>query len=153
VQRRGRDRVGYSDDGRQRGVDHVVAELCLPLRPHTTVSERDLRRLRDDGAPQAVGDRGPEHRAVRVARLLAEKNEIGIFAFDDGRDGVTRRDEIGTGGVVVCHQDGPVCAHREPPPQRFGRLLRPQRDQHDLALAGRLLDLQSLLDRVDVERV
>src|SRR5580765_775880 len=64
------DRVRDGDHGRDRRLDHVVAELGLPLAAHLPVRVLELGDLRDQRPLQPVGDRRPEHGAVTVVGLL-----------------------------------------------------------------------------------
>ena len=147
------DRVGDGDDCRQRRADDVVAELGLALAGERAALEGQLGDLRDHRPLQALGDRGPEHGAVGVRGLLPEEDEVGLLALERLREREARGDEVGSGGAVVRDEDGAVGAHRQRLAQRVERALGAHRDDDDLALAGRVLQPQRLLDRVRVEGV
>ena len=117
--------------------------------PPSTV---ELGGLRDDGAAQPLGDRGPEHGAVGVGGLLAEEHEVGALALERLREDRARRDEIRARGARVGDEHGAVGAHRERLAERVGGLLGPERDDDDLGV-GVALEPQRLLDGVRVEVV
>ena len=88
----------------QRRLDHVVAELGLALAAHLAVRVLELGDLRDQRALQPVGDRGPEHGAVGVVRLLAEEDEVGALALERGREHAAGGDEVRAGGGLVARR-------------------------------------------------
>ena len=147
------DRVRDGDHRRQRRLDHVVAELGLPLAARLAVGDRQLGDLRDHGPAQALRDRRPEHGAVGVCRLLAEEHEVGVLTLERGGEHAARADEVGAGSRVVGHEHGPVGAHRERLAEGVGGLRRPHRDEHDLPASGPVLDPERLLDGMGVEGV
>ena len=126
--------------------------LGLALSAHRAVGELERRDLRDDGPPEPLRDRRPEHGAVAVVRGLAEEDEIGALALERPRERRGGPEEIGSGRSVVADQHRAVGAHRERLAQRVHRLRRPERDEDDLA-ALRLLQAQRLLDRVEIRGV
>ncbi len=145
------DRVGDRDDRRQRRADRVVAELGLPLAGQRAVADCQLRHLRHDRVAQLLGDRRPEAGATAVGRLLAEQHEIRVFVRERAgkRDG--RLQHVRVLERRIRDQDCAVRTHRQRLPQGVHRLFGAHRDDDDLALAGRLLELEALLDRVRVE--
>ena len=147
------DRVRDGDDGRQRRGNVVVSELRLPLGIDRAVLHLEPRHLRDERQSQPLGHCGAEHCAVRVGCLLAEQHEVGAFPLERLRKHGARGDEIGPCGSFVGDEHRAVCSHREPLAQGFRGPLRSHGDQHDLTLAGRVAQAQSLLDRVRVEGV
>ena len=114
---------------------------------------RQLGRLRHDRQAEAVCNGGPQHRAVGVGGLLAEQDEVRALTLERLRERVARGDEVGSRAAFVADEHGAVGAHRERLAQRVLRLRRAERDEHDLALAGRVLQAERLLDRVRVEGV
>ena len=147
------DRVRHGDHRRQRSFDHVVAELGLTLDGQLPVRVRDLRRLRHDREAEAVCDRRPQHRAVRVAGLLPEQDQVRALALERLRQRIARGNEVGSCRRFVADEDRPVRAHRQSLAQRVLGLRRPHRDEDDFALSGRILQPEGLLDRIGVEGV
>ena len=103
--------------------------------------------------PKAVGDRGPEHRAVRVARLLAEDDQVRALALEHGGEGARGGDEIGAGRGLVGHEHRAVRPHGQRLAERVEGARWPERDEDDLPVSLRLLDAQRLLDRLCVELI
>ena len=146
------DRVGDGEHGRGRRLDRVVAELRLALAAHLPLGDLELGDLRDHGQPEPVGDGGPEHGAVRVARLLAEDDQVGALLLQRRGQSVGRRDEVGALRGLVADQQRLVRAHGERLANRVLRGGRAHGHDQDLAAAC-LLDPERLLDGVDVEGI
>ena len=147
------DRVGDGDHRGQGRLDHVVAELGLPLAAHLPVLVGELGDLRDQRPLQPVGDRGPEHGAIGVVCLLAEEHEVGALALERGREHAAGGDEVRACGALVADEQDPVGAHCEGLAHGLERALRPKGNDHDLTVAGGISQFQRLLDRMDVELV
>ena len=95
------------------GLDHVVAELGLPLHVHRAVGDRQLGRLRDDRPPQPLRHGGPEHRAVGVARLLPEQHEIGALALEHLGEHLlvaTRSDPASASSLTSTARSAPIAS-------------------------------------------
>ena len=93
---------------------------------------------------------------VAVDRLLAEHDEVGLLALDDGLEDA--RDAVGVeGGVLGAHEDGAVGAHGQHAAQLLRDVLGADAHDDDLADALAALALlgeaQRRLDGVLVERV
>ena len=147
------DRVGDADHGRERRADHVVAELGLTAAVHCAVGHRQLGDLRHHRPAQPFGHRRPQHRALGVARILAEEDEVGRLTLEHGGEHSARRERVGAGGGVVADEDRPVGAHRERLAHGVAGGRRPHCHEHHLAVAPGLLEAQRLLDGVRVEGV
>ena len=133
------DRVGYGDHARKRRLDHVVAVLGLALDLRLPVLELEARGLGDHREPQAVGHGCGQHRAVRIAPLLAEEDEVGALALERLGERPSRGDEIRARERLVGEMYGPIGADRECLAERVRRLRRPHEERDDLSFPTRFL--------------
>ena len=77
------------------------------------IGQLEAGGLGDEGQAQTLCERAPENRAVGVAALLADEDQVGRLALDGLRQDLGGRDEVGARGRVVRDENGPVRSHGE----------------------------------------
>ena len=155
VGQRGIARLVEAEVGRhhQRQLDLQHLEAAVDLAGDRGFAGTGLE-LRGEGGLRPA-EEGCEHLAGLVAvvvdRLLAEDDDLRLFGLDhalqDLGDGERLDQRVG------LDEDRPVGAHGERGAERFLRLLRPDRNGHDLGRLAGFLEAHGLLDADFVEGV
>ena len=148
------DRVRDGDDGRQRRGDMVVAELRLPLGVYRSILHIEPGHLRHERQLEVARQRRRQSTAPSESDACWPNSTRSApsrsSAFASTALVATRSDPASR---LVGDEHGAVCSHRETLAQGFGCPFWTHGDENDLALAGRVAQAQSLLDRVRVERI
>ena len=112
----------------------------------------ELRRRRDAGQAEQLGRRGADDAGRRVEGVLAEQDEVVAAVLQLRRERLRDRESVG-GNAVGLEVHGTVGAHAHRLAQRLLHRVGTDGDDHRLAAAALLVDLQRGLDGVAGEVV
>ena len=142
--------LGAADEGRHRRLEHVVPRRRDAVDPDLAgggvrLDRRGIGQVRQPGQHRDARRDDP---GTAVRRVDAREHEIEFEGLERGGEDPGRGDRARAADRRVGHEHAARRAHGQRLAHRLGRGGRRHREQDHLALAGRLDELERLLEDV-----